>query len=59
MTNNYTEMTLAELRAILRTKNVPGYSSMRKAEMVALLEKMDAAETPAPVEAPKEEPKSV
>ena len=59
MTNNYTEMTLAELRAIFRTKNVPGYSSMRKAEMVALLEKMDAAETPAPVEAPKEEPKSV
>ncbi len=38
---NYSEMSLAELRAILRANNVAGYSSMRKAEMVALLEKMN------------------
>ena len=40
---NYSEMSLAELRAILRANNVAGYSSMRKAEMVALLEKMNIA----------------
>ena len=40
---NYSEMSLAELRAVLRANNVAGYSSMRKAEMVAQLEKMNLA----------------
>ena len=42
--NNYTELSIAELRALLRAKNVAGYSSMRKADMVSLLESMDSAE---------------
>ena len=46
---NYTEMSLAELRALLREKHVAGYSSMRKADMVALLEQMNSS-----AEAPKE-----
>ncbi|MBO4652434.1 MAG: transcription termination factor Rho [Lachnospiraceae bacterium] len=38
---NYTELSLAELRTILRANNVAGYSSMRKADMIALLESMN------------------
>ena len=51
--STYTELSIAELRAILKSNNVAGYSSMRKADMVALLEKMDAEK------AAKEAPESV
>ena len=53
---NYTELSLAELRAILRANNVTGYSSMRKADMIALLESMkltDSAEPAKTEEKPK------
>ena len=52
--NNYTELSIAELRAILRTKNVAGYSSMRKADMIALLERMDAEAAEAEEKKPAE-----
>ena len=45
---NYTELSLAELRAILRANNVAGYSSMRKADMIALLESMKLTDSAEP-----------
>ena len=48
---NYTELSLAELRAILRANNVAGYSSMRKADMIALLESMKLTDSAEPAKA--------
>ncbi|MBR4813792.1 MAG: transcription termination factor Rho [Lachnospiraceae bacterium] len=48
---DYTELSLAELRAILRANNVTGYSSMRKADMIALLESMKLTDSAEPAKA--------
>ena len=39
----YSQLPIAELRNLLKEKNISGYSSMRKAEMIAALEQADEA----------------
>lgn len=39
---DYSEMTVTELKAICKERGITGYSSLTKAELVALLEESDS-----------------